>query len=225
MSNKRGFNQIVADTEEYFGRWSYHGRRANKKTRYAIPEDDFMIYATGSEIHFTADINDETIEAMIKVLTNVIKEQTNRHLGEDEKADIVYIVDSPGGHITSVLKFVDFIKMSKKKYPQLRFTSVITGRAASAGTIMSVVADRRKMTENAFAMIHELNGGGYRMSYTEQKSSWLFSDKLHHRLNKIYLDHIDNEDLDEEKLEVLLRNTSWFSAEEYKELGFVQEII
>lgn len=194
--------------------------------RYKIDEleEDRMIYALGTQIHFTAQINSHTIERLIKVFTKVIKENIPKFgvkLQKGEFIDIDYIVDSPGGSVTSVLKFVDFMKMVKHKHPYFRFNSIITGMVASAGTTMSVIADRRYMTENAFAMIHELSSGTGG-KYTEMMSYAGFLSKMHVRLVDIYLEH--NHLITKEKLELLLMKESWFGAEEYKQLGFVDYI-
>jgi ATP-dependent protease ClpP protease subunit len=91
---------------------------------------------------------------------------------------------------------------------------------ASAGTIMAIVADKRYITKHAYAMIHELHGGmiGKR---TFVKSKATHMEKLHNDLVDIYMEKIK---LDREKLEMLLSNETWFSAQEYLEMGFVDEI-
>ena len=69
-----------------------------------------MIYNVGTEIHFTSDINNENIEAVIKLITKIInKHEKDYKGGDDDKLTITYIVDSPGGSVTSILEFVDYI--------------------------------------------------------------------------------------------------------------------
>lgn len=181
------------------------------------------IYSVGTQIHFTADINKDTIERLIKVFTKVIAENSPKFgvkLKKDECIDIEYIVDSPGGCVSSVLKFVDFLNMVKSKHSYIRFTSIITGMVASAGTIMTVVADRRYMTKNSFTMIHELSSGSGG-KYTQLISYADYITKLHKKIIDIYLLYTP---IKRNKLESLLQKESWFDSKEYKKLGFVDDI-
>ena len=85
------------------------------------------IYTIGNELHFTAHIDDDTIELAIKKISSIINKNKSKLIEcsddvnteleyETDKFTITYIVDSPGGSVTSILKFVDFIRMIKSKY-------------------------------------------------------------------------------------------------------------
>ena len=191
----------------------------HKKKVYEL-DDESMIYSVGTQVHFTAQINNDTIEALIKEITKVVNENLPKFGSKEEKTNITYIVDSPGGSVTAVLKFVDFISMVKAKHSHIEFTSIITGMAASAGTIMCVIADNRYMTKNAFAMIHELSTGN-QGKYTQLVSYIEFAKTMHNTLINIYMKVCDKS---KEELEDLLKTESWFDAEGYKALGFVSEI-
>ena len=190
----------------------------NKRPKW-LKNDDTDIYVIDREIHFTAEINSDTIERIIKKITKIIHKNENKFV--NEKLTIVYIVDSPGGCVTSILKFVDFINMVRKKHTNVEFVSIITGLVASAGTIMCMVADKRLMTKNAHAMIHELTSGN-RGKYTQLKSYGVFITSLHESLLNIYL---ENTNLPKDEIERLLATETWFDAKTYKEHGFVHEII
>jgi ATP-dependent Clp protease protease subunit len=189
--------------------------RLNKKAKYVL-QDDEMIYTIGTEIHFTADINKETIEKMIKMISNIIDDNAD----ETDELTIAYIVDSPGGCVNSVLKFVDYINMVRDKYPHVKFISIVTGLVASAGTIMSIVADKRLMTKHAHAMIHELSSGNSG-KYTQLISYTKFLTELHNTLLDIYLEHSKK---DKREMESILNTETWFNAQEYLEHGFIDEI-
>jgi ATP-dependent protease ClpP protease subunit len=187
--------------------------------------DEKFVYTIGNEIHFTANINKISIQEIIKQITNLIHDHKKKsngfdNDGEHDKLNIVYIVDSPGGSVTSILKFVDFINVAKKKYPFVEFTSIITGLVASAGTIMAIVADKRYMTKNAHAMVHELSSGNSG-KYTEFRSYVKFLDQLHDKLVNIYCDRTKKS---RQEIEELLKNETWFSAEDYMKFGFIDEI-
>ena len=76
--------------------------------------DDELIYSVGTEVHFTGEINSDTIETVIKEITKVINDKKDGYHSNDDKLTITYIVDSPGGSVTSILKFVDFIRIKRK---------------------------------------------------------------------------------------------------------------
>ena len=182
---------------------------------------DKMIYNINTEIHFTEDINKESIESIIKMITKIINKNDQKYRGGNNKLKITYIVDSPGGSVTAILKFVDFISLAKKKYPYVEFTSIITGLVASAGTIMCVVADHRYMTPYAHAMIHELSSGT-QGKFTHMMSYGTFLTDLHNNLVDIYLRKCKKT---KDELEDLLKKETWYSAKDYLEAGFVDKII
>lgn len=205
-----------SDSEEELGNKSKRVKMDNKS--YFV--DEKFVYTIGTEIHFTANINKISIQEIIKQMTNLIHDHKKKADEEPEKLNIIYIVDSPGGSVTSILKFVDFINVAKKKYPFVEFTSIITGLTASAGTIMAIVADKRYMTKNAHAMVHELSSGN-QGKYTEFRSYCRFLDQLHDKLVNIYCERTKKS---KEEIELIMKNETWFSAEEYLKFGFIDEV-
>ncbi len=197
----------------------YYGNNNPKSSKTILLEEKF-IYTIGNEIHFTCDINKASIQEIIKQMTQLIHDHKKNANGEPDKLTIVYIVDSPGGSVTSILKFVDFVEVAKTKYPFVEFISIITGLVASAGTIMAIVADKRFMTKNAHAMIHELSSGNSG-KYTELRSYVRFLDHLHDKLTNIYCKKTGKS---LEEIEKLLKNETWFSAEDYLKYGFIDEL-
>lgn len=195
-----------------------------KKSKEEEPElfqlTDNSVFRVGTEIHFTDQINKTSIQKMIRLISNIIHEHINDNKNNDARLEIVYIVDSPGGSVTSVLKFVDFLRIVRSKYKFVEFTSIITGFAASAGTIMAICADKRVMTKNSFAMIHELSSGTFaRMTHFLTYTDYL--KKLNNNLIDIYC-NVTKKSVDE--IEILLNKETWFSAEEYLNNKFVDEI-
>ncbi len=193
--------------------------RASKKPRYVL-EGNEMIYSIGNEIHFTSDINKDSIEQIIKEINKIIEDNSNEYRTEDEKLTIAYIVDSPGGCVDSVLKFVDYVNLVKNKHPYVEFVSIITGLVASAGTIMCIIADKRVMTKHAHAMIHELSSG-MGGKYTHLMSYAQHLENMHTALLDIYLDRSNKT---KKEMEKILNTETWFSSKEYLDHGFIDEI-
>ena len=203
-------------TNEQFG--SSKKRKTEKSGKETI--NDILIYTVGeNEIHFAAGINKVTIELLIKEFSDVIAKFYKSNDDEDEFT-ITYVVDSPGGSVTSVLKFIDFLGITKAKYKNIKFISIISGLAASAGTVMSVVADKRYMTKNASAMIHELSSGNMGR-FTQLISYTKYLQQLHDSLVNAYLPKCK---LAKDELEGLLKNDTWYTPEDYLAHGFIDEI-
>jgi ATP-dependent Clp protease protease subunit len=209
-NNKRKFSEIDND-KDY---------QVSKKPKL-FTTDNKMIYSIDNEVHFTADIDNENIENIIRKITKIVHKNKKKYEGSDDTLKITYIVDSPGGSVTAILKFVDFINMVKQKYKWVKFVSIATGLVASAGTIMCVVADTRLMTKHAHAMIHELSSGSSG-KFTQLVSYGKFLNSLHTTLLGIYLRHTENS---KENLERLLNSETWFNAEEYCQHGFVDKVV
>lgn len=195
-----------------------HKIRLNKKRKvYEIY--DPLIYVCDGVVHYSSPVNKITIEIVIKLISNTIEKFYKDHDSVDQ-FELTYVVDTPGGSVDAVLKFVDFIGLTKNKYPNVTFASVISGMVASAGTIMCVIADKRYMTKNAHAMIHELSAGNSGR-YTQLVSHTDFLKEIHKCLVNIY---IKNTQMSREKIELLLKNDTWYNAEQYLSEGFIHEI-
>jgi len=225
MSNgnkKRKYSHITTSLDNSNVWWGFPVSENSKSedSAYVSRSEENQVYTIGNEIHFTCGITKETVQELIRQITQMIHDHKKKSGAQPDKLNIVYIVDSPGGAVTSVLKFVDFVGIVKKKYDFVEFTSIITGMVASAGTIMSLAADKRYMTKNAHAMIHELSSGTS-SKYTEFISYVKYLEKLHNRLVDIYCDKTGKS---REDVEELLKNETWFSAKQYLKHGFVHEI-
>lgn len=198
-----------------------------KKRKRSDSEDEYVyvnpytverldIYTLGNDIYFTSPVTNESIQKVIKEMHKILHANSSK-----SKLTISYTIDSPGGSVFSILKFVDFINLARKKYKNVKFVSIITGYAASAATIMALTADERLMTSNAYAMIHELSSGSSG-KYTFIKAHNYMVDKLHNNLTQLY---VDASGRPREQIEELMKNETWFSAQEYKDLGFVHNIV
>ena len=211
LVKKRKYNDIDDDVDEDL----------NQKYVLQSPVDDIYIYNVGNEINFTSPITTESIQKFIKIIQKLVNTHLEKHKNDDAPLKISYTIDSGGGGVTNVLKATDFINIVKNKHKNIEFISIITGSAASAATILSLTAHRRLMTKNAFAMIHELSGG-YSGQYTFMSSRMKYINQLHDKLVGIYVDATKKS---KEEIENLMNKETWFNAEEYLAMGFIDEII
>lgn len=182
--------------------------------------DEHFVYRVGNEIHFATGVNKTSIQALIKTIMEYIMEHKNKALGDPEKLDIVIIIDSPGGSINALFKFIDTLQLCREKFKFVTFTSVINGMAASAATIMAICCDKRYMTKHATAMVHELSSG-FASKYQEINSYCKHLKDVHEKLANIY---VQKTRLSRDEIEKIMRNETWYTSEEYLQLGFVDEI-
>lgn len=222
-TKKRTFSNISNTNTFEDIEWGWYNESTNKKRKLDEnngSQTNSGIFVIGTEIHFSCGINKETIQEMINSISLLINNHKENSSGKPEQLTITYIVDSPGGMVTAVLKFVDYLNIVRKKYDWLKFVSIISGMTASAGTIMAIVADERYITENAHAMVHELSAGNS-SKYTELMSYMDYLYKLHSTLVSIYCKKTN---LSVDDVEDILRKETWFSAKEYLDYGFVDAI-
>lgn len=182
------------------------------------------IYSSNSEIYFNDQIDQKSINTLIKTFNAVITASTtaksNIMSKNDEKLHISLYIDSPGGNVTSCFKFIDYINIVRKIY-NIHLTTICTGIVASAGTLIAVIGDIKYITENAMCMIHELFGMNYGM-YTHLTSRMKEIEFYHTRIIKIYMEN--NKKINKDVLTKYLTSETWFSAEEYIDAGFVDAI-
>ena len=99
--------------------------------------------------------------------------------------------------------------------------SYIDGSVASAGTLISVVANKRFIFENSFMLIHQLSSsmwGNFEALKEEMENLDLIMD----RIKKIYKEHTN---MSTRQITAVLKKDKWFEAEVCLELGLVDEIV
>lgn len=216
--------------------------RCDDNTHYYAPSKyQQSIFISGTnEIHFNTHVDADTITRIKYLFSIIVEENINKLIKykdttakrtntiNDSDVNIVYIINSPGGSVHDVLDFVDYINLLRCTFVNIKFTSIITGMAASAGTIMGVIADVRQMTRFSFAMIHELSTGVSRTNYTRIMTHAEFINNLHNVLVTIYQEYrnipADNVQKKTELEELLIKET-WMTPDQYKSHGFIDEII
>ena len=184
-----------------------------------------LVYDAGNTIYFLEEVNVVNIQKFIRLVEHKLKDKDY-----NEEINLTYIVNSGGGSTFDKLLFVDFIRLTKKKYPNLKFTSVATGAIASAATTMCLIADERLITSNTTSMIHELQAGISRRTITHIKSTKKMFEMLHKDCINIYMEHINKDEngnpkTSREELELLLLKETYYTADEYVKAGFADRVI
>ncbi|MCR5280061.1 MAG: ATP-dependent Clp protease proteolytic subunit [Lachnospiraceae bacterium] len=112
----------------------------------AIPiEDSFL---RDRKIFLVGEVNDETCNTLIKELLYMES--------EDNSKPITLFINSPGGDVGSGLAVYDTIRLLKSPV-----TAVVTGIAASMGSIILLACDKDKrfMLPSSRIMIHDCSWG------------------------------------------------------------------
>ncbi|MDE3045266.1 MAG: ATP-dependent Clp protease proteolytic subunit [Verrucomicrobiota bacterium] len=133
---------------------------------------------------------------------------------------ILFIINSPGGSVDSGFAIWDQIKMLSSPV----FT-LVTGLAASMGSLLSLVADkgRRFATPNSRIMIHQpLIGGVIRGQATDLDIQAKEMLKTRSVIVSIYSDSTGK---DSKIIEKAIDRDNWMTAEEALEFGLLDKIV
>ena len=214
--NKKDNKRKASDLGDEYYKYSKPGKMPKM-----LCNTNKNIYTFGNEIHYTGSINNDNIEEVIKQTTKIINKNHKKYEDTDDKLELVYIVDSLGGQVSSILKLVDFMGLVKQKYPYVTFTSILTGQCASAGTVFCIACDKRLMTKNAKSMVHQLSSGNSG-KYTQLKSYTDHLTDLHNTLVNIYVEKCGKT---KEEIEAILDRETWYNAEQYLAEGFIDAIV
>ena len=187
-------------------------------------EAGLVVTCENNHIYFYGDVNTENILQLIKFINTLNyklrledAELTIRH-GSSPNMRIYLHINSVGGFITDALAGVDCIKKSK-----IPIVSIIEGCAASAATLLSVVANERHITQHSSMLIHQLSGSFWG-TYEQMKDDFTNSTYLEDVTNNIYLEHTHGK-MNKKKLSKYLKRDLWWDAKKCKKLGLVDEIV
>ena len=137
---------------------------------------------------------------------------------QDEKADVMLYINSPGGIVTSALAIYDTMN-----YVKCDISTVCVGLAASAASLLlsSGAKSKRLILPNAEVLIHQVMGGAEGQA-SDIDISAKHILKVKDRLNKILA---KNTSQPLAKIEKDSDRDYYMSAEEAKRYGIVDKIV
>lgn len=133
---------------------------------------------------------------------------------------ILFIINSPGGSVDSGFAIWDQVKMISSPV-----TTLVTGLAASMGSVLSLCANpkRRFATPNARIMIHQpMIGGVVQGQATDLEIQAKEMLKMRTLLVKIYVDATGK---DEQTIERAIDRDTWMTAKEALDFGLLDGIV
>lgn len=163
-------------------------------------------------IFLSAAVDEKTAQDIIKKLWYLDM--------KDSKAPILFVINSPGGSVDAGFAIWDQIKMIKAPVYTL-----VTGLAASMGSILSLCAEKSKRfaTKNSRIMIHQpLIAGVIQGQATDLEIQAKEIIKTREALVQIYQDKTGKE---KKQIEKALDRDTWMSASEAKEFNLIDEIV
>jgi|GEM_PF-42688 len=130
--------------------------------------------------------------------------------------DITVMINSPGGSITAGLAMYDAMRNCKAK-----IKTVVSGMAASMGSILLCAGDERYATKNARVMIHQPSGGGQGTA-TDTHTGQKLIDKMWDDLTDIYVAHSGTpHEVWDRLLQSAEQRGVWLDGKDSQRLGLV----
>lgn len=172
-----------------------------------------------NHIYFYADVDQGNILQLnlcLKELEKEILSYSSKF--NSEPAKIYLHINSPGGDLYSALSAVDTILNLKVKV-----VSIIEGFAASAATIISVVASERIIQKHAYMLIHQLSSGFWG-KYQEFEDEAKNLDRLMKMIKNIYKEHTQIKMSGKNGLNECLKHDLLWDCNECVKVGLVDRI-
>ena len=189
-----------------------------------------------NEIYFNGKINNKSMPALIKELTNMEQKinkkikKIKKRIDELEKSDdyddsceiqikaqpIKLHITTYGGTVYDVFTAIDTIKNMK-----VDVHTICKGIVASAGTLLSLAGKRRYITENSYMLVHEVRSGMWG-KFSDLKEEYENISELMEHLKKYY---VKNTKMTEEEIVEQLRKDTMWNADKCLEKGLVDEIL
>jgi ATP-dependent protease ClpP protease subunit len=167
--------------------------------------DDSRVSAEHNKIYFYSGVTRQDNLALNKLLHSTGHKLANIQqvykLNEAPKVQLH--INSYGGSVFAGFSSVDYIRNCP-----VPVVSVIDGCAASAATIMSVVAEERLMHEHAFMLIHQLSSGMWG-KFEAMKDDMKNNELLMKKIIGIYEEHTK---IPKVKIKDILKRDLWWDA-------------
>ena len=177
---------------------------------------DEKIQRVDNHIYFYSEVSRDSVFELNLLLKETEEENLSvSHRMNIDPIPIFLHIHSDGGSIFSAFDAIDYIQECK-----VPVHTIIEGSAASAGTIMSVVGEKRYIRPHAYMLIHQLSSSCWgKMDEIEDEFANL--QELMVQIKKLYEEHTN---IPKKKLAELLKHDLWWNAEKCIEYGLVDEI-
>lgn len=177
-----------------------------------------FLEVVNNRIYFYSDVSRESVLQLNKTLHSLSNDIiTHAQLAQGTRDSIFLHINSNGGELFSGMAAVDHILNTRK---HVNVYSIIDGLAASAASLMSIVATKRFMNKHSRILIHQLSSQLWG-KYSEIEDEKLNLDNNMKTIREIYLQYTK---IPKSKLNEILKHDIFFDATECLEYGLVDEI-
>ena len=179
-------------------------------------EEETKIVRENNHVYFYSDVSRESIFQLNTLLREAAKFVHTMSFELNVPNIPIYLhINSYGGSLYDAYAAVDTIKNLR-----VPIHSIIEGCAASAGTIISVVCNKRFIGANAYMLIHQLNSRMWgKMSELEDEFNHL--TELMEQITKLYGDCAK---IPKKKLIKLLKHDLWLNPKTCIKYGLVDAL-
>ncbi len=155
------------------------------------------------------------------------KDTIKNFLKDAGRQDVVFNIASEGGSIFEGLAIAGIIS----EYTG-QSTAKGIGIVASAATVIMLAADKKEMTKNSFFMIHN-SSAAVDGNATELERTKELLEKVDEQMAAIYVSQIASKgklidgsyDKTSKKVKEMMDKETWLTAEEAKDMGFIDEVV
>lgn len=190
---------------------------AAKPTADEDNDDNSEVETINNSIYFYAGVTKQSVLNLNKSLKKAGSELIyTANLLDIPVPEIKLHINSDGGSLLDGFAAVDYVRNCKAPVH-----SIIEGSAASAATLISVVAKSRSINKNSFMLIHQLSGGmwgKFESMKDDMQNCNLFMD----RINEIYGQYTK---IPKNVLKEILKRDIYMDAKTCLKYGLVDRII
>ena len=178
---------------------------------------DTCVEVMDNTIMFYGEVNEKNAKLLNKSIRTLDKElQVFKLKFGCDSPPLRLFISSYGGSVFAGFSIMDTIKNCTTPVH-----TYIDGSAASAATLISVVAKKRFIFPNSFMLIHQLSSSMWG-NYESMKDEMENLDLIMGKIKKIYKEHTN---MGVRQITNILKKDKWFEAELCLELGLVDEIV
>ena len=172
---------------------------------------------TDNNIYFYAGVNKKSVFELNKKIATASKALLITGIELDiPTPEIKLHINSGGGSLIDCFSAIDYIRNSKAPVH-----SIVEGQAASAATLMSVVANKRSITKHSVMLIHQLSAGmwgKFESMKDEIENATMFMDTI----NGIYTKYTK---IPKSVLKEILKRDIYMDSKTCLKYGLVDKIL
>jgi len=188
-----------------------------KRKTHDREERDLDVEADDNHIYFYTDVTKESVLNLNKNISKIEADMLHAaNVLRIDTPEIFMHINSPGGSLFDGLASVDYVRRCKAP-----IHSVIEGTAASAATLISVMAHKRSINKHSYMLIHQLSSGLIG-KYEELVDDMENNKALMKAIKQIYLERTK---IPENLLKDILKKDIYFDAKQCLKYGLVDQIL